>query len=192
MAFKAPHDIDKRIDGLNEMLNGVKISSEEAKYQALISAALAKRNTYESIKKLTDVIHRYPEKPDAYLMRGFMYDDIKKYDLAISEYETAKKFGCDMGTYYNVMGVAYSNKDNHKKAINFYTEAIACDSTDSTYYCNRACSYDELDELEKALDDFEEALKYDSDCYEAYYNRNFTYDKLWRVQTDERKKWSIY
>lgn len=188
LAFKAPHDIDKRIDGLNEVLNDVKVSGEEAKYQALISAALAKRNKYETIKKLTDIIHKYPEKPDAYLMRGFMYDDIKKYDLAITEYETAKKFGCDMGTYYNSMGVAYSNKGNTKKAIDLYTKAISCDSTDSSYYCNRACAYDDIEELDKALADYEEALKYDSDCYEVYFNRNFTYDKLWRIQTDKQMR----
>lgn len=188
LAFKAPHDIDKRIDNLDSMLNEIKIVGEEAKYQAHISGALAKGNKYQTIKKLTEIIRKYPEKPDAYLMRGFMYDELKKYDLAISEYETAKKFDCDMSSYYNSMGVAYSNKGNQNKAIDFYTKAISCDPTDASFYCNRACAYDDIDELEKALADYEEALKNDSDCYEAYFNRNFIYDKLWRIQSDEKKR----
>lgn len=188
LAYKAPHDIDKRIDDLNTMIGETKIATEEAKYQAMISSAMAKTTRYESIKKLSEIIHKYPEKPDAYVIRGFMYDDIRRYDIAITDYETAKKFGCDLNTYYNSMGIAYSNKGNNKKAIVYYSKAIKIDINNASYYCNRACSYDELEELEKALKDYDKAIELDPDFYEAYFNRNFTYDKLWRQETDIKQR----
>ncbi len=50
LVFKAPHDIDKRIDKLNSLLDETKSSAEEAKYQAAISAALARDDKYETIQ----------------------------------------------------------------------------------------------------------------------------------------------
>lgn len=188
LAYKAPHDIDKRIDELSDLINKTKLSADEAKYQALISSAMAKPIPYEVIKKLGEIIRKYPDKPDAYVVRGFMYDEVKKYDFAITDYETAKKYGCELETYYNSMGVAYSNKNEHKKAINFYNKAIKIDSNASSYYCNRACSYDDIGEFQKALADYSKAIEIDSECYEAYFNRNFTYDQLWRIEKNQEKK----
>ncbi len=78
LAFKAPHDIDKRIDELKVMVNDVaKLSEErsklveEAKYQALISSAMAKEHSYDRIKKLNAIITKFPDRPDAYMERGF-------------------------------------------------------------------------------------------------------------------------
>lgn len=188
IAFKAPHDIDKRIDKLDSLLDETRMSAEEAKYQAEISAAIARDDKYESIQELTSVISRYPEKIEAYLARGSMYDDFKQYDAAISDYEIAKKLGCDLSIYYNNMAVAYRNKGDHKKAIKYYSKAIELDKENAAYYCNRACAYDDIDQYEEALKDFEKAIELDNNCYTAYYNRNFTYDKLWREEKDPDKQ----
>lgn len=188
LAFKAPHDINKRIDELKSNLLEAKESSEEAKYQALISSAMAKEDRYAVIRKLTDIIHKYPQKPDAYLIKGFMYDDLKKYDLAINEYKNAKKYKCEMSTYYNAMGVAYSNKNNNKKAITFYSKAIEIDPECASFYCNRACSYQDEAQYEQALNDYDKAIEIDEDCFEAYFNRNYVYDELWRKEKDSKKR----
>ncbi len=117
-----------------------------------------------------------------------MYDDLKQYDTAISDYEIAKKLGCDPSVYYNNMAVAYRNRGDQRKAIKYYTKAIQLDRENATYYCNRACSYDELNQYEDALKDFDKAIEFDNNCYEAYYNRNFTYEKLRREEEDEAKQ----
>ena len=188
LVFKAPHDIDHRIDKLNSLLDETKLSVEEARYQAAISAALAREDKYQSLQELSSVINKYPDKIDAYLTRGSMYDDLRKYDAAISDYEIARKLGCDLSVYYNNMAVAYRNRGDQRKAINYYTKAIRLDNENATYYCNRGCSYDDLDQFEEALEDFAKAIELDNDCYEAYYNRNFTYEKLWRGEVDKSKQ----
>lgn len=188
LVFKAPHDIDKRIDKLNLLLDETKSSAEEAKYQAAISAALARDDKYQSLQLLTAVVNKYPEKIEAYLTRGAMYDDLKQYDAAISDYEIARKLGCDPSVYYNNMAIAYRNKGDQSKAIKYYTKAIQLDKDNATYYCNRACSYDELERYDEALKDYAKAIELDNNRYEAYYNRNFTYEKLWREEEDEAKQ----
>lgn len=188
LAYKAPHDIDKRIQELDNHIIGVKKSADEAKYQALISSAMARTSGYNKIKELNSIIRKYPDKPDGYIQRGIILNDQKKFDLAIVEFELAKKFGIDMNIYYNGMGVAYSNKDENKTAIGFYTKAIELDKNDASYYCNRACALDDIGNISEALLDYEKAIELDSYHFEVYYNRSFIYNKLWQKETDELKK----
>lgn len=195
LAFKAPHDIDKRIDELKVMVDDVAKLSEErsklveaAKYQALISSAMAKEHSYDRIKKLNAIITKFPDRPDAYMERGFQFDEIKQFDRAIIDYEVSKTLGINLESYYNAMGVAYSNKKDDRKAITYYSKALEICPQDSDYLCNRACSYDEIGRFEDALDDYDKAIAIDPDCWEAYLNRSFTYDKLWRIEEDEEKK----
>lgn len=100
IVFKAPHEIDKKIEKLDSMISEANDSAQEARYQTEITNAVANNyngelTNYDKIRRMSKVIDKYPTKPDAYIERGFIYDNMGKYDEAISDYKIALKNGAE-------------------------------------------------------------------------------------------------
>ena len=193
IVFKAPHEIDKRIDKMDSLISDANNSAMEATYQAAIIDAMVngyngKMTNYERIRRLTQVIDRFPDKPDAYMQRGFIYDEMERYNEAIADYKSAFSRGADKSSYYNAMGVAYNKKEEYKKAISLYTKAIKSAKEDASQYVNRGSCYDDMGEFEKALDDYNKAIELDDGCKEAYINRSITYKKQRENESDDNRK----
>lgn len=200
LTFKAPKDLEKKIDENKDLLVGAEKAAEDAKYQAEIIEALnvdysGEITNRKRLQQISKIIKEYPEKPDAYMHRAFLYDKIAKEShkkeylhLAISDFEVAYKLGADAFSYYNDMGVAYSKLHDYDKAIKYYTKAIKKDPEDIVAYVNRGNDYDNIGEYQKALDDFEKALQIDLDYYDAYLGRNYTYEHLWKIEQDLEKR----
>lgn len=129
--------------------------------------------------------------------RGFVYNKMEEASddnkekflrLAISDYEIAHKLGVDISSYYNDMGVTYSNLEEYHKAISYFTKAIKKNPNDASVYTNRGHTYHNIKEYQKALNDFEKALDIDADYYAAYLARSYTYESLRRKETDLNKR----
>lgn len=203
LAFKAPRDIEKRMEENNALLNKAEKAAEEAKYQSEIIEALnidydGKLTNPKRIQQISKVIKKYPERPEAYMHRGFLYDQMaqKTYgakkkvflNLAISDYEIARNLDIDMSSYYNDMGVVYSRLHEYNKAISYYSKAIKEDPEDTAAYTNRGGDYESIGEYEKSLEDFEKALELNPDCYDAFIGRSYTYQSLWRRETNPEQR----
>ena len=197
IVFKAPHEIDKRIEKIDSLISDVKDSAMEASYQAAIIDAVVnefngKLTNYDKLRRLSQVIDKYPDKPNAYMERGFIYDNMGRYDDAITDYKIGLKNGANKSSYYNAMGVAYNKKRKYKNAISFYTKAIDLDKDDASQYANRGSCYDDMHEYEKALVDYRKAIEIDDGCKEAYINRSITLKKQLENEDDENKKNELY
>ena len=96
------------------------------------------------------MIDKYPNKADAYIQRGFIYDGMGKYDEAISDYKVGLKYGGDKSSYFENMGIALNKKGEFKKALSLYTKAIDLDPEDPINYANRGSCYDDMEEYELA------------------------------------------
>lgn len=203
LAFKAPKDIEKKIEENKALLSKAEKVSEEAKYQAEIIEALnidydGELTNPKRIQQISKIIKEYPEKANAYMHRAFLYDKMAQKSsgfkqkeflyLSISDYEIAHKLDVDISSYYNDMGVAYSRLHEYHKAIAYYTKAIKKDPDDTAAYTNRGGDYESIGEYQKSLDDFEKALKIDSDCYSAYLSRSYTYQSLWRKEENPEQR----
>lgn len=193
IVFRAPHEIDKRIADLDNWVREAKESAENAKYLAEINEALTictenEFTNYIKIKSITKIIDKYPDKPEAYIQRGFIYDRMEKYDEAIIDYRIARKKGYDDASIFSNIGVAYHNKKEYVKAERYYSQAIAKDSNDSAYFSNRGACYADMKRYNKALDDFTSALKIDPEERDVYINRALTYKSLQEEATSEAQK----
>ena len=83
IVFRAPSEIDKKINNLQEIVSDAKFSAEEAEYQAEIVNAVVnglngEMTNYDKIQNISEVIKKYPTKPDAYFQRAMLFDNIKK------------------------------------------------------------------------------------------------------------------
>lgn len=194
IVFKAPHEIDKRIRKLEDLVSQVEESADEAKYQTeIINAILnnynGKMTSYDKLRRISAVIERYPFKADAYFQRAFIYDDMEEYDKEIGDYKKGHKYeGIGDDSYYCNMGIAYSKKGNLTKAISLFSKAIELAPDDPEIYANRGSCYHEQGEYDLAFADYNTAIEIDEECKQAYINRSITYDKLFEKEDDKIKK----
>lgn len=193
IVFRAPHEIDKKISNLDNWVSEAKESGETAKYLAEINEALtisteAEFTNYCKIRSITKIIDKYPNRPEAYIQRGFIYDKMKKYDEAISDYRIANKLGYNDASIFSNIGVAYDKKKEYAKAEYYYTKAINKDPNDADYYINRGGCYDDMHDYEKALEDYNEAIKIDPEERDAYINRALTYESMKEEAAAETEK----
>ena len=192
IVFRAPHEIDKRITSLNQCLEAANNAAEDAQYQSkLTEAALNRYNgeqtNYERIKSITEIIEQYPQKIDAYLVRGFIYDDNGQYDLAIKDYAIVLNLDKNNAYALNDMAIAYSKKGNHKKAIKLYTKSLSL-KEDPEVFANRGSSYDDNGEIELAEKDYQKAIDIDESCKSAYINRAALYQRMMESESDIEQK----
>ena len=149
IVFRAPYEIDKRITKLNEYMLQANEAAEEAKYQAKILGVIVRGydgdlTSFSKIRKMTEIVEEYPDRREAYMERGFLYDNMKRYDEAISDYLIALKLsGKNDACCFNDIAVAYSKKGDEHEALKYYAKAIGLEPNDATYYTNRGASFDE-------------------------------------------------
>lgn len=198
IVFRAPYEIDKRITKLNEYMLQANEAAEEAKYQAKVLGVTVRGydgdlTSFSKIRKMTELIEEYPDRREAYMERGFLYDNMKRYDEAINDYLIALKLsGKNDACCFNDIAVAYSKKGDEHEALKYYTKAIGLEPNDATYYTNRGASFDELGEYKKALEDYEKAIQLDDKHKEAFTNRSTTYWNLMKREKEQTKKDEYY
>lgn len=59
-----------------------------------------------------------------YSQRGNIYSDMKKYDLAVDDYNNAIRLEGDNWNHYANRALVYENIHEFTKAIDYYTRAI--------------------------------------------------------------------
>ncbi len=192
LAFKAPKDIDKRIDEINNDLKKVDEAAEEAKYQVKIAKTITQKKLRHimsnPIERLTAIIKEYPNKADAYFYRGIIKVEKELFDSAIQDFEIARKNGFSIDEYYNWMGIAYSRKGDNKKGIYYFSKYIETTEQIDTALCNRGAAYHNNNDIENACKDLDEALKRNPDCLFAYVRLSSIYYELSEKEQDKQKK----
>jgi len=193
VAYAAPLNINKRIEELNEKLIDANNSADEAKYQAGICSSMSNELRSDRIMDLKNLIKEYPDKPDAYLELGYLYYENKQFDIALYNYEIAKKHGCKQYHYYNNLGIIYKDteysKNDYKKALAYMSKAIECNSVYTCSYFNRALVYYDLKDYKKSVEDFTKTIELDEDFYEVYQNRCQSYYELYKLETDKQSEY---
>lgn len=116
IAFKAPNDINKKIQELSNMIESIKSRDNETEISVKILEASIQKTTSDKITLLTECINESQfESSQIYFARGFLYDDIKDYEKAEKDYKIAYKLGGSEYKFHNSMGVLYNNLFNTKK-----------------------------------------------------------------------------
>lgn len=184
IVFRAPSEIDKKINNLQEIVSDAKFSAEEAEYQAEIVNAVVnglngEMTNYDKIQNISEVIKKYPTKPDAYFQRAMLFDNIKKYENAIQDYKTGHRYEeVKKSPYYNNIGITYEKMGDNSKALSHYSKAIKITPIEPAYYTNRAKCYLDQKKFDLAINDFNKAIELDETYKEAYIGRSTAYYEL--------------
>jgi len=91
----------------------------------------------------------------------------EKLDLAIKDFETAKRLFPELQGLYSNLGVAWYYKKDYEKAIKNYDLELEMAPENHVAYFNRALCLAELDKNDKALEDLEKTLNLKPDFYWA-------------------------
>jgi tetratricopeptide (TPR) repeat protein len=188
MAFRAPHDIDNRIEELKDELKSAQEAAEESKYQAKIASALTEETTRTRIAELTEVIKEFPNKPNAYNLRGNCKMSLEQYENAIVDYEIALKLGIQDSVFYTNMATAYYYKKEYTKAIYYSNKSIDKNPDVPSTYIVRAVSYSMIGKKENAFTDFEKVLSIDKDHANCHLLRSNYYKSLSDEEKDPLKR----
>jgi tetratricopeptide (TPR) repeat protein len=129
------------------------------------------------IEYLTETIRLDPSFAIAYNNRGPAYADLKRFDLAIADFDQAIRLDPNEAiTYYN-RGHAYHELKQFVRAITDYDQAIRLDPNDASAYNNRGSAYSDLKQFNRAIVDYDQAIRLDPNKANTYNNRGYAYLK---------------
>lgn len=135
----------------------------------------------DDISLYSDVIAKQPNAATAYNNRGNAYLNMKKYDLAYSDFSKNIELEPRSAVAFNNRGIAAEKNKNLQGAIADYTRSIELDTAYSWAYYNRASARKVNNDLEGAISDYTAAIRLDPSYKEAFYNRARTYSKMNKV-----------
>jgi len=117
-----------------------------------------------------------------YDKRGKIYEDLEKYENAISDYTEAIKIDPDSIDRYNKRIEIYKILKEYDKAILDYTEIIRLDPKSAYRYRNRAEIYGILQKYEEAIADYTEAINLEPSSDSLYVERAQLYEKIQKYE----------
>jgi tetratricopeptide (TPR) repeat protein len=148
--------------------------------------ALRDGDKFTDPKKVLDysnnAINLQKDYADAYVTRGFAYDDLGQYQSAIWDYSEAIRLKPDYAIAYYVRGVAYDDLGQYQSAIEDYNEAVRLKPDYAIAYTNRGNAYYNLGQHQRAIEDYNEVIHLKPDYAIAYNNRGLAYDYLGQCQ----------
>ncbi len=106
-----------------------------------------------------------------YYQRGYLYANLKSYDLAIKSFNRAIEFDDGAAYLYNSRGIVFYDSGQYEEAVKDYLKAIDIDPKQAYYFSNLGLAYERLNELEQAVVYYNLALIEDPNYSEAYNNR---------------------
>jgi tetratricopeptide (TPR) repeat protein len=171
LAFRAPREITRNMDKLEEMINDSKKAAQEgireAKYYAEIAGALSEQvnkhfTVRDKIDRLDKIIKDQPDFSHGYLVRAHLYCRLSNFgnkidrlyvELAKNDSIKALNLGEKSSDCYNTIGSMYFVLNEFENAIDNYSQAIEDDNNCALFYNNRGLAYECIGEYGKAFND---------------------------------------
>lgn len=144
-------------------------------FQFQYSYSENKMDIYEKIQEYTKDIEKDPESSIDYELRGHCYKKLKKYDLALKDYEIANRLYENI-TVYNGIAEINLKRNNPNEALKIISKGLKLDSSYELSYAIRGICYDFLDKPASAISDYTQFL-------DQYPNKGIPYH--------QREIWSI-
>lgn len=132
----------------------------------------------EQLNKFTNEIYLNPDDKAAYVDRGNVYLDLKKYDLAIQDYSQAIKIDPEYDVAYRNRGLTHKKKGEYDEAIKDCNKAISLNPKYVNAYVDLGNSHKMKGEYYKAVEFLSVAINLDPDYALAYNNRGNAYLSL--------------
>jgi len=114
--------------------------------------------------------------------RGFTYDNLGQYQLAISDFNKAISLKEDYADAYYNRGRSYYKMGHYQHATEDYNKVIRLKPGYAYAYNNRGIIYGGLGQYQLAVEDFNKAIILKRDYTDAYNNRGVTYTNMGQYQ----------
>jgi tetratricopeptide (TPR) repeat protein len=128
-----------------------------------------KKNYNKAILFTNKAIEKNQNLKNAYLLRGFCYEEIKRYDLAIKDYKAVVKIDPKYAFAFYRRGICEYERKNYKIAITNHNLALAAKGID-TSDSNENKIYFEMNESIAKSD-----ILYTVEAKEIYYDRGLSF-----------------
>lgn len=166
-------DWGRTIEECGEVAESGQVSDAET-VEALIRRCWARRENGDLETALVDcdvALEIDPEHPEAYNVRGAVYNAMNEPDRAIEDFDRALRLAPDFAVAYNNRGNAYDAKGEHDRAIQDFDQALRFNPDYVHAYNNRGNTYEGMGQYIRAIEDFDRALRLAPDFAIAYNNR---------------------
>lgn len=120
------------------------------------------------------------------LRLGTIYDNMKKNEMAIEQYNKASELDPGFSWPYYYLGNLYSRTGKYKLAEKAYNKSISLDSGYAYTYNNLGNLYSKMGEHRSAVDVYKEALKLNPDYANGHYNQGIMYGKMGLFEEAEK------
>lgn len=159
-------------------------------YKAHLNRAtlLKDEKNYEpAIEHFSEAIRLNPQLGnDAYIYRGNVYFELKKYDLAFNDYQQAMSISRNDFTVLHNIGVVYAYRNQYDSALKYYGLALAKNAAYKPAYNNRGVLYMNHEKFREAILDFQNYLRFDPKAAGIYNIMGTTY-RGWLKQDSSLK-----
>jgi len=112
-----------------------------------------------AIARLDDLIAREPENPELYVQRGLVWQDARKFDRAMADFDRALELDSFCVSALAARARQLYNLRDFDGAIADCTRALMVEPSDVAILCTRAASYLQKGEHERALEGFDRVLQ---------------------------------
>jgi len=122
-----------------------------------------------------------PKNEELLKNRGWLYNELQKYDSAYYDFDTLVQLYPD---YYNYFNRAYAldGLGRIEEAIEDYTVSISYKDDYYISYNNRGYEYYQLEKYDLAEKDYTKSIELKGDYYLSHLNRGLTYYKMERYE----------
>ncbi len=131
-----------------------------------------------NIASLTQVIKKNPQDPNALNLRGTAYAQIRQYDNALKDFNSAISINPNYYQAYNNRALLYYKTKKYERAMADYNEAIRLAPKYHFAYIGRGRLHQRMKRVSLALADFSHAIDIYGEHPVAYYQRGLIYQKL--------------
>jgi tetratricopeptide (TPR) repeat protein len=136
-----------------------------------------------AIDFFTNEIRANPDNSSAYIYRGHLWKDAKRYENAIADYSDAIRRDPGNEGGWLGRGIAWAFKNEFEKAIADIDEAIRLDPKYALAYYNRGNTWFRKTDYDKAIIDLDLAIQLEPKFAPAYFNRG----NAWRAKKEYDK-----
>jgi tetratricopeptide (TPR) repeat protein len=133
------------------------------------------RDWKDSYTLWSDVIEKHPKCGRAWLMRGVLYYDQQKDDLAFEHFDKAVTYRPTMAFCYHNRGLVLERKKRYEEALRDYNEAIRRKGDYYEAFHHRGNVMYYTGKFDKALADYSKALSINPNFARSYTNRGLAY-----------------
>jgi len=159
-------------------------------YKAYLNRATLlkdEKNYDQAVTYFGEAINLNPQLgTDAYIYRGNIYFEQKKYDLAFEDYKKALQTNQTDFTVLHNMGVVFSFRNQYDSALKYYNMSLAKNAAYKPAYNSRGVLYMNHEKYQEAIIDFQNYLRFDPKAANIYNIIGTTY-RFWLKQDSSLK-----